>query len=182
MKEGKTKTVTEVLDRPFLRYHPPKPLVTLADESSWTLLHWAAFKNHREVCTVLLRYNADILARDCTGNTAFQLASCNGSEEVSLFLMDRMAKHDQSWALNAGNLLGSTALVDAASNGHHALAEKLYKAKCDWMPQKEADVAHPPKEKDTKDTKRPGSGNKEKRPGSGKGTPGSSPKEKASLK
>jgi len=33
-----------------------------------------------------------------------------------------------------GNQLGSTALVDAASNGHSVLAKKLLKDNCDWFP------------------------------------------------
>lgn len=137
VKEGKSKAVTEVIDKPYVRTQPPKPLITLADDAGWTLLHWAAFKNHREVCTVLLRYHADITARDFTGSIPLHLASSNGSEEACLFLLERMTKHEASWALNAANNFGSTPLVEASSNGHHTLAEKLYKAKCDWHPNKD---------------------------------------------
>lgn len=137
VKEGKSKAVTEVLDKPYVRTQPPKPLIMLADDAGWTLLHWAAFKNHREVCTVLLRYHADITARDRTGSIPLHLACSNGSEEAGLFLVERMTKHEASWALNAANDFGSTPLVEAASNGHHALAAKLCQAKpqnCDWYP------------------------------------------------
>lgn len=35
VKEGKIKAATEVLERPFVRTTPPKPLVSLADDAGW---------------------------------------------------------------------------------------------------------------------------------------------------
>ena len=43
-----------------------------------------------------------LLARDYLGNTPFQLACANGAEEASLYLMERMMKHDAAWAVNSG--------------------------------------------------------------------------------
>ena len=54
------------------------------------------------MCTMLLRYNADILTRDSTGNTPFQLACSSGAEDTVILLMERMNKHDAGWALNTG--------------------------------------------------------------------------------
>ena len=84
VKEGRAKAVTEVLEKPFVRTQPPKPLVNLADDSGWTLLHWAAFKGHKEVVQTLLRNHADIAAQDCIGNTALHLASMQGCEETAV--------------------------------------------------------------------------------------------------
>ena len=80
----RAKAVTEVLEKPFVRTQPPKPLVNLADDSGWTLLHWAAFKGHKEVVQTLLRNHADIVAQDCIGSTAFHLASTQGCEETAV--------------------------------------------------------------------------------------------------
>jgi hypothetical protein len=67
-----------------------------------TLLHWAAFKNYRDMCTLLLRHNADILIRDSIGNTPFQLACSSGADDTVTLLMERMKKHDAGWAFNTG--------------------------------------------------------------------------------
>lgn len=49
MREGKERLVAELLDKPFRHARLPTPLIRLRDLSGWTLAHWAAAGNHRDV-------------------------------------------------------------------------------------------------------------------------------------
>lgn len=62
-------------------------LVREGDKEDRTALHHAACQGHLEVTELLVHYGADINAKDVDGNTALQLASNLGYEEICGYLL-----------------------------------------------------------------------------------------------
>jgi len=72
--------------------------------SSWTPLHVAAEYGHDKMIVLLIKYGADVNARDSKGNTPLHLAAYEGSEATCRCLLDGGAD------LYARNNVGETPL------------------------------------------------------------------------
>ena len=57
------------------------------DQSDYTPLHFAASKGYLNCAKVLLKYHADITAKDASGNTPTDLAKRNAKTAVAKLLM-----------------------------------------------------------------------------------------------
>lgn len=57
------------------------------DQPNYTPLHFAASKGHLNCAKVLLKYHADITAKDTQGNTPTDLAKRNAKTAVAKLLM-----------------------------------------------------------------------------------------------
>jgi hypothetical protein len=122
------------------------------DERGWTPLMLAAFYGHNEVINVLIKYQANIVARDLLGNTALHWAidagqtasakllienraevdACNNSGLTPLFravmrrhLGDVLLLIDSGAKLNLTSRDGSTALHKAAAEGYTEIVRTL---------------------------------------------------------
>lgn len=138
VKEGKANLTEKLLSSEWKRWQPPAPLLKMTDDSGWTPLHWAAFRNHKDVCLVLLRGGADLLALDAGKQSALHVACFNGSSECSELLLDEAKKKKVLNNLrDAVNVFGCTPLLDAACNEHRELAASLVTAGVDLRAPKE---------------------------------------------
>lgn len=87
--------------------------VNTAQGDGMTALHWAAYQDHLDTVTQLLRAGADVNAGTRIGGiTPLLLASMNGDPGVTRALLDAGAN------ANSANANGTTALMLAASSGN----------------------------------------------------------------
>ena len=78
----------------------------------WTLLHWAAFNGHFDVCELLINEErTNVNATDINGKTPLHWAAFNGHVEVCRLLVYKGAN------VNATDRDGMTPLHLAALNG-----------------------------------------------------------------
>ena len=66
------------------------------DQSDYTPLHFAASKGYLNCAKVLLKYHADITAKDALGNTSTDLAKRNAKTAVAKLLMSEGIKLQHS--------------------------------------------------------------------------------------
>lgn len=110
---------------------------------SFSLLHYAISYEDIAVIDAMLRYGADIHARDDVGNTPLMDAARMGLDDVlQLFLNNKVRVNDKTYrrtkdtpldmyAIYLGNKGGDTALMKAASFGRMTCVRALIKAKAD---------------------------------------------------
>jgi hypothetical protein len=65
----------------------------------YTMLHWAASKGHKDVCSYLVSVDADPSAKDNHGRTPIDIAVTNGSKDVVSLLQNLRAQRRQSRAV-----------------------------------------------------------------------------------
>ncbi|KAJ1466885.1 ankyrin repeat-containing domain protein, partial [Baffinella frigidus] len=139
VKDGKERLVAELLEKPFKQSKPAVPLIQMRDVSGWTLCHWAAFFNHRDVIITLLKHGHPLSPVDGTGNTPLHLAAFNGSSACCHKIAETEGgdvAHEK--LVNQPNVFGSTPLMEAACNEHGAVSAELFQAKGDWNPSDDA--------------------------------------------
>ena len=93
-----------------------------------TALHVAAMHGSSDIVRILLDKGADVNAKDSFGLTALHLAAMHGSSDIVRTLLDKGARVNEKTHIAAANdkpPIGSTALSEAISNGHQAVATLL---------------------------------------------------------
>ena len=83
------------------------------DKEDDTPLHCAVGAGHLDVADALLKYGADVNARNADGNTPVHIACQQNNEDALVVLLDRPGVD-----LNVKNFEGLTALGEARMNNH----------------------------------------------------------------
>ena len=94
-----------------------------AGRPGWTLLHEAAFEDKSEIVKILLKYHADVNARDWAGMTPLHRAAEKGGQETIGLLIAGGAE------VNALGLSGGTPLFRAVENDNLEAAKTLIQNK-----------------------------------------------------
>nr|XP_042901394.1 uncharacterized protein LOC107446204 [Parasteatoda tepidariorum]XP_042901401.1 uncharacterized protein LOC107446204 [Parasteatoda tepidariorum]XP_042901404.1 uncharacterized protein LOC107446204 [Parasteatoda tepidariorum] len=97
-------------------------LINVVDESGWSPLHYAA---DEKVANFLIKFGADIEAKDWSGEAPLQLALRRGNIEVAELLIAKGAN------INAKENTGITPLHTAVINGKEEVVEFLIKEGAD---------------------------------------------------
>jgi ankyrin repeat protein len=88
-------------------------LVRATTQNGMTALHYAAMAGHADVSEVLLRYGADVNARDSSGTTALMEASHGGpwKDEIAENVVELLLKHHAEVDLLLAAAIGRTDLL-----------------------------------------------------------------------
>ncbi|CAK9101271.1 unnamed protein product [Durusdinium trenchii] len=95
-KKGDTLQVEGIFDHADFEDQSVRALLAARDVDDQTPLHRAARHGHLEVCDLLLRRRADVLATEGHGASPLMLSSLNGHEEVARLLLQHKAQGRQS--------------------------------------------------------------------------------------
>lgn len=98
---------------------PSEALVTIVNNEGKTLLHFAVFENHKEICEILIQAGIDVNQGDINGKTPLFYAAFCGYEEICKVLIQTKAN------INQKDNDGNTALHFAVSEGHVVISQLL---------------------------------------------------------
>lgn len=109
----------------FFSLNENKPSIERRDSDGNTLLLVAAKGGHQIICEMLVKVNADLLAKNNDEATVLHLAADGGKDKAVEFFLSTIKKQQ---LIVLKNKDGNTSLLIAAQKGHRAICEQLIKS------------------------------------------------------